>query len=140
MKLRATPSTQNVIFKLAAFVTMFFFFIGCQSQPCKIEDRKDNVVPVSAIKNSTEQKDMSKKVFIFKPDGSLQCGQGEKIDPNIMKKDLGDIEVFSMLNKHDGLMRVQLCGHPTGYCNVFQINQSDLEKAQKLGFKKWLKD
>lgn len=91
-------------------------------------------------KPSSSTKDLSQRVFVYKPDGTLQCGQGQKIEPNEMKKQLGSIEVFSGENKHDGLMRVQMCGHPTGQCNVFQIKASDLEQALKLGFKKWLRD
>ena len=43
-------------------------------------------------------------------------------------------------NRHDGLMRVQMCGQPTGTCNVFEIKASDLDQALKLGFKKWIRD
>lgn len=91
-------------------------------------------------KPSSSAKDLSQRVFIYKPDGSLQCEQGTKIEPNEMKKQLGEIEVFSALNKHDGLMRVQMCGQPTGTCNVYEIKGSDLDQALKLGFKKWTRD
>ena len=76
----------------------------------------------------------------YKQDGSQQCGTGKKLDSSVMQKDLGSIEVFSAENKHDGMMRIQMCGHPTGNCNVFEIPPADLDKALKLGFKKWLRD
>jgi hypothetical protein len=56
-----------------------------------------------------------------------------------MQKDLGGIQVFSSENKHDGMMRIQVCGAPTGYANVYEIDEKDLEAALKAGFKKWLK-
>lgn len=89
---------------------------------------------------SSSGKDLSQRVFVYKPDGSLQCGQGQKIEINEMKKQLGQIEVYSADNKHDGLMRVQMCGQPTGSCNVYEIKASDLEQALKIGFKKWVRD
>lgn len=115
------------------------FLLACSSHPCKIEERTD-IVMTGNEKVSTAQKDLTQRVFVFKPDGSLQCGQGEKIEAASMKKDLGKIEVYSSENKHDGMMRIQVCGAPTGYNNVFEINKSDLEAALKLGFKKWMRD
>lgn len=121
-------------------VTLLFFFLAaCSSHPCKIEERTD-IVMTGNEKVSTSRKDLTQRVFVYKPDGSLQCGQGEKIDIAVMKKDLGAIEVYSAQNKHDGMMRIQVCGAPTGYNHVFEINTKDLEAALKLGFKKWLRD
>ena len=112
---------------------------ACSSHSCKIEERTD-IVMTGNEKVSSAKKDLTQRVFVYKADGSQQCGMGEKIDPNTMKKDLGKIEVFSVQNKHDGMMRIQVCGAPTGNSNVFEINQSDFETAIKLGFKKWTRD
>ena len=112
---------------------------ACTSHPCKIEERTD-IVMTGDDKVSSTKKDLTQRIFVYKPDGSLQCGQGEKIDPNTMRKELGSIEVFSAQNKHDGMMRIQVCGAATGYNNIFEINQSDFEAAFKLGFKKWTRD
>lgn len=119
--------------------TFIFLFAGCAATTCKIEDRPPVEIK-GTEKTMTQAKDLTTKVRVYKPDGSLQCGQGQKIDLNTMKKDLQDIEVFSSDNKHDGLMRVQMCGHPTGTCNVYEILAADLDKALKLGFKKWTRD
>jgi hypothetical protein len=62
---------------------------------------------------------------------------GKKISLEEMQKELKGIEVFSKTNQNDGLMRIQVCGAPTGDSNVFEIKQEDLEKALKLGFKQW---
>lgn len=77
------------------------------------------------------------RVKVYKFDGSLQCGQGEAIAATEMQKELGKITIFSSQTKNDGMMRIQVCGAPTGNCNVFEILRKDLEAAQKLGFKEW---
>lgn len=117
---------------------MFSVLAGCTTHSCKIEERTD-VVMTGDEKVSSANKDLTQRVFIYKPDGSKQCGEGEKIDLKAMQKELGQIEVYSAKNLHDGLMRIQMCGAPTGYNNVYEINQSDLDAALKLGFKKWVK-
>jgi len=127
------------LFEVIIILLFSVFIQSCQQKPCHIEDRKDQVV-ADNTKSSSDIKDLTKKLYIYKLDGSLQCGLGAKIDLSEMRKELGSIEVFSSENKHDGLMRVQVCGHPTGYCNVYQINAKDLDKALQLGFKKWIRD
>ncbi len=126
---------------IAKFGSVAVLLVGCSSTPCKIEERKEGATNVSAEEKSTSSgKDLTSRTFVFKPDGSLQCGMGKKIDPNEMKKELGSMQVFSAVSKSDGLMRIQLCGHPTGQNNVFEISEKDLDQALKLGFKKWLRD
>ena len=125
--------------KLLALGAISATLIHCSNTPCKIEERPAEKIQ-GIEKTMTSDKDLTQRVRIFKPDGSLQCGQGKKTDLSVMAKELQNIQIFSSENKHDGLMRIQLCGHPTGTCNVFEILQADLEKAEKLGFKKWLHD
>ena len=111
---------------------------ACSNHPCKIEERETNSVNIRE-KGSTVKKDLTSRVFVYKTDGSLQCGQGSKVDLNVMQRELGGIQVLSSENKHDGMMRIQVCGAPTGYANVYEIDVKDLEAALKAGFKKWLK-
>ncbi|HEY8271960.1 MAG TPA: hypothetical protein VIG33_13805 [Pseudobdellovibrionaceae bacterium] len=80
------------------------------------------------------------KVKVYKPDGSLQCGQGKAIPIAEMQKELKDIKVYSSMNKNDGMMRIQLCGSPTGNANVYEIDRKQLQAAIKLGFKEWTFD
>lgn len=80
------------------------------------------------------------RVKVYKPDGSLQCGQGKAIPVAEMQKELKDIKVFSSFNKNDGMMRIQVCGSPTGNSNVYEIERKNLEAAVKLGFKEWTYD
>jgi hypothetical protein len=131
------------VFKTICFVIKLLILTltiaACSSHPCKIEDRTD-IVMTGNEKVSSSNKDLTQRVFVYKPDGSQQCGMGEKMDLIDMKKQLGKIEVFSQESKHDGMMRIQVCGQPTGQCNVYEIAQKDLEQAIKLGFKKWIRD
>ena len=121
--------------RIVCGIIFLMMIVGCSSKPCRIEDRNETVMAPA-----TDNKDLTKRVFVSKPDGSLQCGMGKKIELITMKKDLDPIEVFSSDSKHDGLMRIQLCGHPTGQNNVYEIAEKDLDQALKLGFKKWLRD
>jgi hypothetical protein len=129
---------KNLLY-LVGLMSFVLVLASCSSQPCKIEERTDKVMTGNE-KTSSYAKDQTQKVYVYKPDGSLQCGMGQKTDLNEMKKELKDIEVFSAENKHDGLMRVQMCGRPTGTCNVYQIYLKDLDQALKLGFNKWIRD
>lgn len=80
------------------------------------------------------------RVRVYKFDGSLQCNMGKSRSLSEMQKDLKSIEVFQSWKRHDGMMRVQLCGSPTGQSNVYEIDRKDLEAALKLGFKEWTVD
>lgn len=80
----------------------------------------------------------TERIKVYKPDGSLQCGQGKAIPVKDMEKELGGIKVYSSSNQNDGKMRIQLCGSPTGNSNVYEIDRKDLDAALKLGFKEWL--
>ena len=125
--------------KFIQALMLVFIVTGCVSKPCKIEERKD-VVMNGNEKTSSQKKDLSTRVFVYKNDGSVQCETAGKISLDAMRKELGAIEIFSSANKHDGMMRIQVCGAPTGFCNVYEIDEKDLEVALKSGFKKWLND
>lgn len=123
--------------KVLLFFAALLITASCSHQPCAITERADAKMTGNE-KTTSQLKDLSQRVFVYKPDGTLQCGQGQKIPLDTMKKELGDIEVYSSETKNDGMMRIQVCGAPTGMNNVYEINQKDLEKALKLGFKKWM--
>jgi hypothetical protein len=44
------------------------------------------------------------------------------------------IKVLSAAKQPDGMMHTQVCGAPTGMANTYEINSTDLKKAEKLGF------
>ena len=77
----------------------------------------------------------SGNVFVFKADGSLQCGMGKPISAEEMEKELKGIKVLSRDKRPDGMMHIQVCGSPTGIINVYEIPASQLAEAQSRGFK-----
>lgn len=133
--------------KIILTLVIFGFLFSCSTRTCKPNETiqsTDTTAKVSqpvagetTISPITNMANQIKKIKVYKPDGSIQCEQGTGVKPEEMQKQLGDIKVYSADNKHDGLIRIQVCGHPTGNCNVFEINEADFAKAEKLGFKKW---
>ncbi len=140
---------QKFVLSLLSFIFAIFSLSACSTTPCKIEERTVNSSGTQTLgsqnliggeKSMTAEKDLTNRVRIYKADGSQQCGTSKKIELSAMQKELGSIKVFSAENKNDGLMRIQMCGHPTGNCNVYEILNTDLDAALKLGFKKWIRD
>ena len=132
-----------MIFKKMAVLIFIFFIVTCQMPPCNIQERPTNTAAGKALDAKVEnlKKDAAmKSVKVYKPDGSLQCNQGQAVSVKEMQRELRDIKIISSEKKHDGLMRIQVCGHPTGMNNVYEIAESDLEKATGHGFKVWKKD
>lgn len=131
-------------FKVFFLMASMFIIAGCQNKPCRdIRSQKaasdtavTNVKP-HAISPAPVQGSSMLKVKVYKSDGSLQCGMGKTIAIEDMKKELKGIKVYSQSNQNDGLMRIQVCGAPTGQAHVFEISEEDLAKALKLGFKQW---
>lgn len=113
-------------------VVLVITAVGCASTYCR---PKQEVQTSADLEFDDSEAISHERVFVFKPDGSLQCGMGQAIDMERMKDQLGDIEVFSSDNRHDGLMRAQVCGQATGQVNIYEIRKSDQPKAESLGFK-----
>ena len=120
----------------------FLTVLGCSTPHCKRapeENKAQNVVAPEQVEGtvSAVAPSPSGKVFVYKYDGSQQCGMGKKIPLATMEKQLKGIKIYSKANKPDGLMHIQVCGSTTGFANVFEIDAKDLSEALKLGFKKW---
>jgi hypothetical protein len=75
-------------------------------------------------------------VYIYKADGSLQCGSAKGLSLDEMEKQLNGIGVLSRDKRPDGRMHIQVCGSPTGMINVFEISATSLKEAEARGFKK----
>ena len=133
----------KLVLALALSLTVF----SCSTRTCKPNEASSAqsaaavanqpVAGETKISPTTTMTNPIKKIKIFKPDGSIQCEQGTGTSVAEMAKQLGDIKVYSSVNKHDGLLRTQVCGNATGNCNVYEINEADFAKASTLGFKKW---
>lgn len=115
------------------------FAVACTSTNCREQKEKAGVAaaPVKKEIDPMAKTSVADRVKVFKPDGSLQCGQGKAISLGEMQKELKGIQVHSSFNKNDGLMRIQVCGAPTGNSNVYEIDRKDLDAAVKAGFKEW---
>lgn len=100
-----------------------------QQPPKPLDPRSETASP--------EKAPATARVFVYKYDGSLQCGMGRAISLEAMAKELTGTEVFSSAKKSDGLMHIQVCGSPTGKANVFEIPAQKLPWAETKGFKKW---
>ena len=114
-------------------VIVLFVAVGCTSGQC----RRDGV-PVKTkeqVQTLSEQELADEVVLIAKTDGSLQCGYKIGIKLDHMASELANIEILKTEKKHDGLMRIQSCGAPTGMMNVFHIHRKNVRKAVKLGYK-----
>lgn len=78
----------------------------------------------------------SNAVYVYKYDGSVQCGGTEPISLDVMGKELTDagVKVISQRKGTDGLMHSFVCGATTGAINVYEIDSADLQKARDRNF------
>ncbi|MBX2986506.1 MAG: hypothetical protein KF802_01290 [Bdellovibrionaceae bacterium] len=124
----------------AGWLLSLFFLLGaCASQNCRSLNEKNGVArpPLRQEVDPMSRPSHADRVRVYKPDGSLQCNQGKTISLSEMQKELKGITVHGSFNQHDGLMRIQMCGTPTGNSNVYEIDRQNLEAALKAGFKEW---
>lgn len=122
--------------KLLIASVFAIFTVACASGNCRSQPKPSDAASEKAVMQTPANP--SDRVRVYKYDGSLQCGKGKAVSPEDMqKKDLKDIQVYSAANKSDGMMRIQLCGSPTGKANVYEIDRSQLSESKKRGFKEW---
>jgi hypothetical protein len=80
------------------------------------------------------------RVWISRPDGSLQCEVGAEKkdkDPVVTAKDQltkKGIHVLEAKKRSDGKMHAQMCGISTGNETSFLIPKNELTRAKSLGF------
>lgn len=133
---------------MKTFISLAFLLslIACGSANCRKQPDPNFFAKKTENLPSFKEKTASKTglgagstdwIKVFKPDGSLQCGMGASISPEEMGKELRDkgIRIKSASKQSDSLMRIQVCGSPTGMINVFEIQNSNLDMVKKLGYK-----
>ncbi len=132
--------------KLVWLVPLVFVLGACSHGNCRSQkkDSAESTKAAAAAAGTTTTpveanvaSSTTERVKVYKADGSLQCGQGKAVPLAEMQKQLKTIKVYSSANKNDGMMRIQVCGSPTGNNNVYEIDRKDLEAALKAGFKEW---
>lgn len=114
--------------------------VACQSGRCAKQNAPSSQEASLTDINQKPINQVVDRVKVYKYDGTLQCDMGKLIPPDAMEKELAGIQVFSKESKSDGMMRIQVCGSPTGQANVFEIDRKDLEAAKKIGFQEWTFD
>ncbi len=109
------------------------FFVGCASGQCRRDGTP--LPPESEVKTISEQELENEIIIVGKSDNSLQCGYNVGVTIETMAQELEGMTILKTEKRHDGLMRIQSCGAPTGMMNVYHIYRKDTKKAVKLGYK-----
>ena len=125
--------------KIVLALLSLAYLSGCASGHCRGQENLTEAAKLKWQDKETLEQQKNLKVRVYKPDGSLQCGMGQRLTPEVMSEQLSGVRVFSMKNQDDGFIHIQACGTPTGKINVYEISMADLEKASKAGFKEWKK-
>ncbi len=161
-----SANTSPMVWALGVALSALALFGACANKPCRElrqpnRDETNVAAPVAANAGSSAPAPVatpptlrtqatgassggpvstttqtSGNVFVFKADGSLQCGMGKAISAEDMEKELKGIKVFSRDKRPDGMMHIQVCGSPTGIINVYEIPAEKLSDAEARGFKK----
>src|SRR5262249_14224819 len=117
--------------------TAALFLLSCSQGHCRRQaDAPPEAPPIGGAPAETKISDED-HVFVYKYDGSLQCGMGKAVSLETMGRELQGIPVVSSAKKNDGLMHIQVCGSITGKANVFEIPAKFLKGAEAKGFKRW---
>lgn len=117
--------------KIATTVAMALFCISCSTGHCV----RDGLPEKDAKEQGLDEKTANEEILVSKHDGSRQCGAGASIPLESMAKELEGIQILAQEKKSDGLVRIQMCGHPTGMQNIYKIKRKDLKEATNRGFK-----
>jgi hypothetical protein len=75
-------------------------------------------------------------VWVSRSDGSQLCAtdSGQSLEQGSADLKRAHITVVSSQKGSDTKMHAQACGLPTGHVNAYEINKSDLAKANVLGY------
>ena len=120
----------------AVVVLYLCVLAACADKPCR-EARRPELDRTGDPENVASQQPLSRtpgRVWVSRPDGSLQCQNGSGKTVAESARDLAGVVVYKRETRLDGLMRVQLCGTPTGRLHVFEIDARRLREAERRGF------
>ena len=112
--------------------------VSCAQGHCRRQsDAPEAAQPLAATPIVNAKPSEQDRIFVYKYDGSLQCGMGNPIALEVMARELGNIPVISSQKKNDGLMHIQVCGSVSGKANVYEISAKFQKEAEANGFKRW---
>jgi hypothetical protein len=117
----------------SALTALLLLTVGCTTGQCRRDGTP--VIAEEGAQTISESQMANEVVVIGKSDDSLQCGYNVGITLDTMARELEGMSILKSSKKHDGLMRIQSCGAPTGMMNVYSIYRKDVKKAVKLGYK-----
>jgi hypothetical protein len=119
--------------RVTGLLACIFLLMGCATGQCKRDGTP--VVADEEAKTISEQELANEIIVIGKSDQSLQCGYNIGMSITQMAQELEGIQILRTEKRHDGLMRLQSCGAPTGMMNVYFIYRKDVKKSVRLGYK-----
>lgn len=119
--------------KIAFLSCGLLLFASCTTGQCKRDGTP--VLTNEESKTISEQEMANEIILVGKSDQSLQCGYNVGVSLRQMAQELEGVQIIKTEKRHDGLMRIQSCGAPTGMMNVYSIYRKDVKKAVKLGYK-----
>lgn len=120
-----------------ALILSLLFVVSCTAGHCRRKAESPEMTGAGAADAAAKATANSESVFVYKYDGSLQCGKGNAESLDAMAKELAGIPILSSAKKSDRLMHIQACGSITGMANVYEIASKHLKSAEAKGFKKW---
>ena len=113
--------------QLIILILTLFLVSGCASIHC--HEKRDRSLSSVQVGN---------QVWIYKYNGRLQCSEkGKEVSLKHMQEELKGIQILKAQNRHDGLMRMSVCGALTGDANAYLIHRKDLSEALERGFQVW---
>jgi len=120
------------------YILLALGVVSCAQGHCRRQvDAPEAAQPLAGGPDSNSKPSEQDHIFVYKYDGSLQCGMGKAIPVEVMAKELAGIPIVSSLKKNDGLMHIQVCGSISGKANVYEIPAMFQKQAESKGFKKW---
>lgn len=114
----------KVLFSI--FLVSGLFLMSCVSAEQKKE--KEWTVKVSTNRDA--------RIWMNKPDGSIQCENNAAITPESATKELkaAGVTVFNARKGYDGLMHLTVCGDVTGATVEVEISVAHQGLAKALGY------
>ncbi len=118
------------------YICFFVPFLVLFFATCSTPQQSISMFPALEEKKIQKLEPVKGRVWIYKPDGSKSCGikKGESLEreKRILKR-LG-LRIFKARTRHDGKMRVLVCGADTGNLFEFQIDGRGLPIAGRQGY------